>query len=90
VDPKEGKKSATHDAYISALSEEFRMYDELLDTKKKKVVGFGIFIFFFVFYNFKQLFQTKKLNKRLTRQSMKKCTKSVWRTAKIIDGANFF
>lgn len=50
MDPKEGRKNTTHDAYVSALLDEFRLYDELLDTKSKKIVGFGIlFHFSFVF-----------------------------------------
>jgi len=42
VDPKEGRKDTTHDAYVSALIDEFRLYDEVLDTKSKKLVGFDI------------------------------------------------
>lgn len=42
VDPKEGRKNTTHDAYVSALLDEFKLYDELLDTKSKKIVGFDI------------------------------------------------
>jgi len=42
VDPKEGRKDTTHDAYVSALLDEFRLYDEVLDTKRKKIVGFDI------------------------------------------------
>ena len=43
MDPKEGRKDTTHDSYVSALLDEFRLYDEVLDTKRKKLVGFGIF-----------------------------------------------
>jgi len=42
VDPKEGRKDTTHDSYVSALIDEFRLYDEVLDTKSKRVVGFDI------------------------------------------------
>lgn len=42
VDPKVGRQDVTHDSYISALMDEFRLYDELLDTKRKKIVGFDI------------------------------------------------
>eukprot|EP01111_Echinosteliopsis_oligospora_P003986 TRINITY_DN1627_c0_g1_i1.p1 TRINITY_DN1627_c0_g1~~TRINITY_DN1627_c0_g1_i1.p1 ORF type:complete len:548 (-),score=126.69 TRINITY_DN1627_c0_g1_i1:161-1804(-) len=42
VDPKVGRVNTTHDSYIRALMDEFRLYDELLDTKKKTLVGFDI------------------------------------------------
>lgn len=42
VDPKFGKKDDQQEAYFDALMDEFRLYDEVLDTKSKKLVGFGI------------------------------------------------
>jgi oxygen-independent coproporphyrinogen-3 oxidase len=42
VDPKHGKQEDQQNYYFDALMDEFRLYDEVLDTKKKKLVGFDI------------------------------------------------
>jgi len=42
INPKEGRVSDIQDVYFDALLEEFRLYDELLNTKSKKLIGFDI------------------------------------------------
>jgi oxygen-independent coproporphyrinogen-3 oxidase len=42
VDPKMGKQEDQQNYYFDALMDEFRLYDEVLDTKSKKCVGFDI------------------------------------------------
>ena len=42
MDPKVGKERDPQTAYFDALIHEFAQYDELLDTKNKKLVGFDI------------------------------------------------
>eukprot|EP01112_Ceratiomyxa_fruticulosa_P021782 TRINITY_DN7794_c0_g1_i1.p1 TRINITY_DN7794_c0_g1~~TRINITY_DN7794_c0_g1_i1.p1 ORF type:complete len:546 (-),score=97.07 TRINITY_DN7794_c0_g1_i1:781-2418(-) len=42
VDPKQGKLDPVHNSYVNALMDEFRLYDEVIDTKSKKLIGFDI------------------------------------------------
>jgi oxygen-independent coproporphyrinogen-3 oxidase len=42
VDPKIGKSDDTHKVYVDALLGEFRLYDEVISTKDKTLVGFDI------------------------------------------------
>eukprot|EP01113_Clastostelium_recurvatum_P024630 TRINITY_DN293_c0_g2_i1.p1 TRINITY_DN293_c0_g2~~TRINITY_DN293_c0_g2_i1.p1 ORF type:complete len:540 (+),score=150.97 TRINITY_DN293_c0_g2_i1:174-1793(+) len=42
VDPKQGKLDPVHRSYTDALLDEFRLYDEVVDTKSKNLVGFDI------------------------------------------------
>jgi len=42
VDPKVGRERDTHTVYFDALMDELKMYRELLDTKRKRLVGFDI------------------------------------------------
>eukprot|EP01103_Thecamoeba_quadrilineata_P005654 TRINITY_DN15423_c0_g1_i1.p1 TRINITY_DN15423_c0_g1~~TRINITY_DN15423_c0_g1_i1.p1 ORF type:complete len:538 (-),score=98.45 TRINITY_DN15423_c0_g1_i1:71-1684(-) len=42
VDPKLGRLEDTHKIYFKALIDEFRLYDEVLNTHEKTLVGFDI------------------------------------------------
>jgi len=42
VDPKQGKRDEVQDRYFDALEKEFDLYRDLLDTKRKRLVGFDI------------------------------------------------
>lgn len=42
VDPRNGKRDDVQESYFDALDTEFELYRDLLDTRKKKLVGFDI------------------------------------------------
>jgi coproporphyrinogen III oxidase-like Fe-S oxidoreductase len=42
VDPRNGKKEDIQDMYFDRLMKEFEMYRSILETNRKKLVGFGM------------------------------------------------